>query len=168
MLSLELSAWGVLLENGQLLLYAAGTQESAPIYSVPGDRIALGTTQSRFIESFLAKQLGCTVSAGKLLYIVERFFSRGREQVHSIATYFHCQAEEPVAEILGESAARDSGEGGLVLLARGKLADMPFEPEPLRQVLLADAADEFRVRPKLVVVNEQADSVSAVSGVYSL
>jgi hypothetical protein len=168
MFSLELSAWGVLLQQEELLLRAAGGAGSAPVYSIPGDRIALGTTQSRFIEELLTRRLGCAVATGKLLYVVERFFSRDREQVHSIATYYHCQAEESVAEVLAGHAARGSREDSLVLLAPEKLIEAQFEPEPLKQVVLADATDEFRVGPKLVVINEQPESIVAASGVYSL
>ncbi len=157
MISLQLSVHAVLLVDGQLVLRRPDGDLAPGVCC--GDSIGLGETLPAALARILKAQLGQSCEAVKLLYVVERFLPRGGAKVHELAHYYLCERRDDDGAPLPD---------GMVLVNPAKVKPTQIDPAVLSEVLPADAADDFQVSPKLLVVNELPEESQAISGVYRL
>jgi 8-oxo-dGTP pyrophosphatase MutT (NUDIX family) len=159
----------IILHEGQFLVSAVQDETRPPFVMLIGGHIQLGETLMSSMERELQEELGLAAAPVKLCYIVENFWQRGRSKVHEIGYYFLCHFTQAVAGDLRDALRPAPGKYvNPGLLQPTELAAERFEPEPLRSLLIADAATGFADCPKLVVINELPGEVAAPSGVYRL
>jgi 8-oxo-dGTP pyrophosphatase MutT (NUDIX family) len=159
----------IILHEGRFLVTEVRDPSRAPFVMLFGGHVQLGETLMASTVRELNEELGLTVVPTKLCYIVENFWQRGRSKVHEIGYYFLGHFATPPEGDLRDALQPAPGKQvhpGLLLPE--ELAAEHFEPEPLRSLLIADAATGFRDCPKLVVINELPAEVDAASGVYQL
>jgi hypothetical protein len=165
MFTLDVGVRAVVFTAGKLLLQRADSDQ--PAWECIEAVFIMGTTLPSMIERALAAKLSLTVSATKLLYIVERFFARDSTNVHQITHYYLCDPQEAGGESLeNKLAAVAAGVTEFRLLRPDGLGEGMLSPACLREVLIADAAEQFNVSPKLLVDNQLGDKSTATSGVY--
>jgi len=163
MFTLDVDVRAVVAWDGRLLLARLGPNK--PLYECIGGNFILGKTLPGMIEQALETKLSLAVSATKLLYIIERFYTREGTDVHQITHYYLCELAEAEQESLPDLlAAAHKAEAALV--KPEDISDGALAPECLREVLLADAAEKFNVSPKLIVDNQLGEKCNAASGVF--
>lgn len=160
MFTLDVGVRAVVFTGGKLLLQRATTKP--PAWECIGGDFTMGKTLPSMIERALADKLSLSATATKLLYIVERFFSRESTDVHLLEHYYLCDLADLDAADM--TAAGEKPEAALV--KPEELADELFSPTCLKEVLVADAAEEFNVSPKLIVDNQLDEKSTAESGVF--
>jgi hypothetical protein len=163
MFTLDVDVRAVLFHDGQLLL--ARQTPNQEHFECIGSKFILGKSLPGMIGGALAARLSLTFSVAKLLYIVERFYTRDKTDVHQITHYYLCEPSESEQQApleLPEAALN----ADLTLIKPEELGEGLLEPACLREVLIADAAENFNVSPKLLVDNQLSEKSSAASGVF--
>jgi hypothetical protein len=163
MFTLDVDVRAVLFHDGQLLLARQAPNQDH--FECIGSKFILGKSLPGMIEQALATRLALAFSVSKLLYIVERFYTRDKTDVHQITHYYLCEPSESEQEAPLElpDAALNSD---LKLIKPEEISKEMLEPACLLEVLMADAAESFNVSPKLLVDNQLVEKTSAASGVF--
>ncbi|MBN2081037.1 hypothetical protein JW859_02400 [bacterium] len=166
MFTLDLSVGAVLYLDGKLLLNRTPAQDST-VYSCFGGGFVLGKPLPQMLEATLAGQFGLPVKSGKLLYILERFYQRGKMDVHEIVHYYQVICPDLALSELPDYI-RSNGQPDLqpVLLKPAELLTGMLLPEGLRQALVTDAQDDFNVSAKLIIENSLAERCNTASGTF--
>lgn len=76
---------GVALYQGHVLLHRA---ESDDFWSLPGGQIEHGETAQAALIREMREEIATEVTAGRLLYVVENFFTYREIRFHEIGLYF--------------------------------------------------------------------------------
>jgi 8-oxo-dGTP pyrophosphatase MutT (NUDIX family) len=159
----------IILHEGRFLVTEVRDGARPPFAMLCGGHVQLGETLMASMARELQEELGLRLVPVKLCYIVENFWLRGKSKMHELGYYFLCHLAEPVEGDLRDALHPAPGKNVHPgLLSAEELAGERFEPEPLRKLLIADAAAGFRDCPKLVVINELPGEVDAEPGVYPL
>lgn len=169
MFQLNLVNRAIIMHEEKFLVTQVNDGSRPPFTMLFGGHIQLGETLMDSIKRELREELGLLAVPAKLCYIVENFWRRGRQDVHEIGYYFLCHLAEPVKGDI-RNALRPAAHKQIFpgLLRPDELEAERFEPEPLRSLLVRDAAAGFSDGPKLVVINEVPEEISTPSGVFSL
>lgn len=162
MFTLDVSVGAVLHHEGELLLIPRGEADQAVYEIISGDFV-MGLTLPAMIEHALGTKLDLAAAATKLLYIVERFYTKGNTDVHDITHYYFC---EPTLTNAGTRIKCLAEDGKIALVKPADLGEGALAPACLREILVADAGEEFNVSPKLIVDNALGEKCGAVSGVF--
>jgi hypothetical protein len=163
MFTLDVDVRAVVLHDGQLLLTRGAPDQ--PRFECIGSSFLLGKSLPGMIEQALRARLSLAASTTKLLYIVERFYTRESTDVHQISHFYLCELAD--AEQAAPSTLLDGTQDSDVALVKPQdLAEGALNPECLREVLVADAAEDFNVSPKLIVDNQLGEKSSTASGVF--
>lgn len=75
----------VLIQDGHVLLHRA---EGDDFWSLPGGRGEILESSVTTLEREMAEELGVTVRAERLLWVVESFFTLGGRRFHEIGFYY--------------------------------------------------------------------------------
>ena len=78
-------AAGVCIDEGHVLLHRSVSDD---FWSLPVGRVELGEDSSTTLRRELCEELGVDSSAGRLLWIVENFFTYGETQHHELGMYY--------------------------------------------------------------------------------
>jgi len=166
MFTLDLSVGAVLHLDGKLLLNRTPAEDST-VYSCFGGGFMLGRPLPQMLEDTLSQQFGLPVQSGKLLYILERFYQRGKMDVHEIVHYYQLvNIELPADELLEQISQHGPAELQPELLDPAQLQPGSLLPEALRQALVTDVQDDFNVSAKLIVDNDLAERCNSASGIF--
>lgn len=79
---------GIALHEGKILLHRA---ENEAFWSLPGGRIESGETTAAALKREMLEELQTEVQPGKLLYVVENFFTYDGNAYHEIGLYLQMQ-----------------------------------------------------------------------------
>ncbi len=77
---------GVVIDRQRLLIHRA---EDENFWTLPGGRVEFGEPANLALARELAEELDVSVEVGRLVWVVENFFSYRDEPYHEIAFYFH-------------------------------------------------------------------------------
>lgn len=84
----NLRAAAVIIDNGYVLLHRATHED---FWSLPGGRVEVGEPSAAAIARELAEELrpACDARLGRLLWMVENFFTYEGAQFHKLGMYYH-------------------------------------------------------------------------------
>jgi 8-oxo-dGTP pyrophosphatase MutT (NUDIX family) len=78
-------AVGIIIDRERLLIHRA---EGDDFWALPGGRIEFGEPAGVALARELAEELGIAAEVGRLVWVVENFFTYQDEPYHEIAFYF--------------------------------------------------------------------------------
>ena len=78
-------AVGVIIDRQRVLIHR---DERYDFWALPGGRIEFGESAGDTLARELFEELGVTAEAGRLIWVVENFFTYEGEQFHEISFYF--------------------------------------------------------------------------------
>lgn len=101
-------AVGVITDRGRLLIHR---EEGDDFWTLPGGRPEFGEPANLALERELWEELGVRAEAGRLIWVVENFFTYRDEARHEMAFYFHVSLPEasPLRDYDEPFAGEDSG-----------------------------------------------------------
>lgn len=76
---------GLAFRDGHVLVHRATHED---FWSFPGGRAEIGETSAETLEREMMEELGVTVTAGRMLWIVETFFQYEERDNHEIGFYY--------------------------------------------------------------------------------
>lgn len=117
------------------------TLEGDEYWSLPGGRVEAGEDATTAVAREMREELDIPVSVGRLLWIVENFFTGGGRPHHEVGLYFATEVP-PDARILDFSMRHAGNEQGRKLefawFDRHQLASIDVRPAFLRDALAQD------------------------------
>lgn len=134
---------GVITLGERLLVHRA---EDEDFWTLPGGRVEFGEAAKDGLARELQEELGVTLQIGRLIWVVENFFTYLDEQHHEVAFYFDIQvpADSPLCKRLEPFTGED---GGVPLLFEwhsiNRLEGITLYPSFLRRAL-ADRPQDTR------------------------
>ena len=130
---------GVCVEDGWVLLHRAVRDD---FWSLPGGRVELGEDSVVALGRELHEELGVAVEVGRLLWVVENFFTLDGMPYHELGLYYAVTLppDSGWRDMSREHAGQeDDLEGPLRLIFRwfplSALAELPLYPVFLRAAL---------------------------------
>jgi ADP-ribose pyrophosphatase YjhB (NUDIX family) len=115
--------------------------EGDEYWSLPGGRVEAGEDAATAVAREMREELDIQVKVGRLLWIVENFFTGGGRPHHEVGLYFATEAP-PDARILDFSMRHAGNEQGRKLefawFNRHELASIDVRPAFLRNALAQD------------------------------
>ncbi|MBN3753303.1 NUDIX hydrolase [Paraburkholderia sp. Tr-20389] len=131
----NLRAVAVIVSGDHVLLHML---EGDTYWSLPGGRVEAGEDAATAVAREMREELDVAVSVGRLLWIVENFFTIGDRPYHEVGLYF--SAKVPLNAAILELDARHVGdEQGRRLefawFKRNELASIDVRPAFLRDAL---------------------------------
>lgn len=76
---------GIVVRKGHVLV---AREDDADYTMLPGGRVELGEGSRVALEREVAEELKCAGTVGRLLFVVENFYTIGHERFHQIALYY--------------------------------------------------------------------------------
>ena len=105
---------GVVIDRQRLLVHRA---EEDDFWTLPGGRVEFGEPANLALARELAEELNVAVEVGRLIWVVENFFSYKDEAFHEIAFYFEVSLpDDSPLKALDEPFLGD--ENGLPIIFR--------------------------------------------------
>jgi ADP-ribose pyrophosphatase YjhB (NUDIX family) len=133
---------GICRHDGHVLIQRADTDE---IWAMPGGRCELGEPSDVTIRRELAEEIGVVATIGRLLFVVENFFTLGGEDRHELCFYYDVslppdhQLHDKTHAHRGIAAAETDEQEDVALIFRwfpvDDLMDVPLYPTFLRTAL---------------------------------
>jgi ADP-ribose pyrophosphatase YjhB (NUDIX family) len=77
---------GVVIDRRRLLVHRA---EGDDFWALPGGRVEFGESAKVALARELSEELNVSAEVGRLIWVVENFFTYRDEQYHEVAFYFH-------------------------------------------------------------------------------
>ena len=141
----NLRAVAVIVDDGYALLHRATFEN---FWSLPGGRVEVGEPSAMTVARELVEELGptCEAQVGRLLWVVENFFTYEGVRSHELGMYYHVTlgaaspylAKERAFEGIEEDLPLHEGERvGLIFqwFPLAVLASLPLYPTFLREQL---------------------------------
>jgi 8-oxo-dGTP pyrophosphatase MutT (NUDIX family) len=139
-------AAAVIVDDGYVLLHRADYEA---FWSLPGGRVEAGEPSATTIARELAEELGptCDAQVGRLLWVIENFFSHEGARFHELGMYYHVtlgaanpyRAKDRAFNGIEDDLPLHEGEPIRLIFQwfpLETLADMPLYPITLRTRLL--------------------------------
>lgn len=124
---------GVVVQDGHVLLHRA---VSDPFWALPGGRVEMLETATEALCREMQEELLIDVEAGRLLWVVENYFTYGARRFHEIGLYFLMSLRDPAAYPLGPEPWDGQEDGGTPLV---------FQWFPLEELAGVDVRPSFLV-----------------------
>lgn len=102
---------GVALDGARVLIHRAETDD---FWALPGGRGELAETARETLRREMREELGAEVALGRLLWVVENFFTLGGRRYHELSLFFLITFSDPA--IYRHTAPFFGDEGGLRLI----------------------------------------------------
>ena len=169
MFGLNLIARAVIVHEGKFLLTVLDDGKRQPFHSLLGGHIKVGEPMIDCVVREVHEEVGLEIAPLKLLYIMENYFARGASKLHEIGFYFLCHPIRPVeGDLLSQLSPNTEDMIAPELLSPEEFLACNFQPEPLKQYMLADLADKWVHCPRLIVHNELPGHSEAKNKSYEL
>jgi ADP-ribose pyrophosphatase YjhB (NUDIX family) len=110
---------GIALHQGHVLLHRA---EFDPFWALPGGSVEYGETAEQALMREMREEIATDVTVGRLLFVVENFFTYRDTRYHEIGLYFQMDF------------APDSPLLDLTITTHGTEAFFAFEPRPFKLI----------------------------------
>ncbi|MCA1557900.1 MAG: NUDIX hydrolase [Acidobacteria bacterium] len=128
-------AAGVIIDRERLLMHR---DERDDFWALPGGRIEFGESASVTLARELDEELGVMAEVGRLLWVVENFFTFRGMKFHEISFYFHVSLpEDSPVRVHNEPFPGD--ENGLPIIFEwypiDKLESVALHPSFLRKAV---------------------------------
>jgi ADP-ribose pyrophosphatase YjhB (NUDIX family) len=101
---------GVCLHDDHVLLQGA---TGADYWALPGGRIEIMEDTRTALHREMREELGCEVSVGRLLWVVENFFSLDAKDYHELAFLYEIQPSDRT--LLDRSWTSATTDGGICI-----------------------------------------------------
>ena len=101
-------AVGVMIDRERLLMHRDVRDD---FWALPGGRIEFGEPASATLKRELEEELGVTAEVGRLLWVVENFFTFRGTEFHEISFYFYVSLPED-AHIKAHTEPFEGDENG--------------------------------------------------------
>jgi ADP-ribose pyrophosphatase YjhB (NUDIX family) len=128
---------GIVIHNGRVLAHRG---EDEGFWTLPGGHAELLEPAALTLKRELREELGIEVEVGRLVWVVENFFTWNTRRWHEIALYFLVQLS-PTAPIITRTEAFGGSEAASKLRFRwfdlDQLMDLELYPGFLRRELRA-------------------------------
>ena len=131
---------GIALRGNEILLQR---RLGESVWALPGGRVEVGETAASALVREFREELASTAVCGKLVYLIENFFSHAGALLHEVGLYFSVTLEPSSAAMQAVSVFTGAeAELEFQWLPRGKLMSANLRPSFLIQGL-ARAELEF-------------------------
>ncbi len=77
---------GVVIDGGRLLIHRA---EEDDFWALPGGRVEFGESAREALARELSEELEVEAEVGRLIWVMENFFTYAGERHHEVSFYFH-------------------------------------------------------------------------------
>lgn len=104
---------GVVVQEAHVLLHRA---VSDPFWALPGGRVEMLETAPDALCREMQEELLTDVDVGRLLWVVENFFTYGERRFHEIGLYFALTLVDPLAFPVGPEPWDGQEDGGVPLV----------------------------------------------------
>lgn len=130
---------GVLIRDGHVVLHRATGDAN---WALPGGRAELMETGDEAIRREMWEELGVAVQVGRLLWVVENFYSTGGRQMHGLGLYFMLTLVEPGQCPVQPEPWLGHEDGGVALVFKWFAID-DLRGTDLRPSFLVDALAKY-------------------------
>jgi 8-oxo-dGTP pyrophosphatase MutT (NUDIX family) len=103
---------GVIIDRERLLMHRDVRDD---FWALPGGRIEFGESAGATLARELEEELGVTAEVGRLLWVVENFFTFRGVEFHEISFYFHVSLPED-SMVKAHSEPFEGDENGVPLV----------------------------------------------------
>jgi 8-oxo-dGTP pyrophosphatase MutT (NUDIX family) len=128
-------AAAVVIHEGHVLLHR---MERDSFWSLPGGRVEPGEDSARTVAREMREELGVAVTVGRMLWVVENFFSFDGRDHHEIGFYFEASFDS-ASPFLDLTRSYRGVEGNQTLIFSwmpiDRLAEIEVHPTFLRDLL---------------------------------
>jgi len=134
----NLRAAAVILQGEYVLLHRLDGDE---FWCLPGGRVEPGEHAAQTIVREMKEEIGATVHAEKMLWIVENFFSYNGRPTHEIGLYFatHLAPGSPLLDVTTSHRGFEKDKGlTFSWFSRQRLTEIDVQPVFLRQLFQED------------------------------
>jgi len=135
----QMRAVGIAIREGHLLIHRA-TYEG--FWSLPGGRVERDESAGETLEREMIEELEQPVQVGRLLHVIENFFTLGTRRYHELGLYHQMEVPAGFPFAIDGSIVHRVRDGDAdlefiwVKLDRGSLAAVQLRPQSLVEALL--------------------------------
>jgi ADP-ribose pyrophosphatase YjhB (NUDIX family) len=139
---------GACLHEKRVLLQTA---EPADFHTLPGGRVEMGEESETALKREMREEIGCEAKVERLIWIVENFFTLGRETYHEVSFIYEMTPKDET--ILDPSWKLDTKDAGVEISFRWHPFD-ELEKANLKPSFLRDALEKLPATTEHLVIRE--------------
>jgi 8-oxo-dGTP pyrophosphatase MutT (NUDIX family) len=91
---------GIAVRDGRVLVHQWPSDDD--FYCVPGGRAEFGEDAAGALRREMREELGCEVTVGRLLWVVENFFTYAGVETHEVGFYFAIELPDDCMQASGQ------------------------------------------------------------------